>query len=97
MNRDLDDKLRDALQDRAARDTIRRVHLKSPSTELLNSVISPITTKGEETRSNGLESFIVLSYSKTGVVISNFFSRYHFPELQRLDLSGFSISSWNLL
>jgi hypothetical protein len=93
----LDDTIREALQDRATRDTIRRVHLKNPSAELLISVISSIITKGEETRSNSVESFIVLSDSVTDVDISNFFSRYHFPKLRRLDLDGFSISSWDLL
>jgi hypothetical protein len=94
---DLDDTIREALQDRATRDTIRRVHLKSPSAELLISVISSIITKGEETRSNSVESFMMLSDSETGVDVSNFFSRYHFPKLRRLDLDGFSISSWDLL
>jgi hypothetical protein len=56
---DLDDTLRDALQDRAARDTIRRVHLEGTNAELLNSVISSIITKGEETRSISVESFIL--------------------------------------
>jgi hypothetical protein len=92
----LDDTLRDALQDRAVRDTIRRVHLNS-SAGLLNSVISSIITKGEETRSISLESFILQSAGESRVDVSNFFSRYHFPKLQRLDLSGFSIPSWDWL
>jgi hypothetical protein len=93
----LDDTLRDALQDRAKRDTIRRVHLNG-SEGLLNSVISSIITKGEETRSISVESFILQNVStRSGVDVSDFFSRYHFPKLQRLDLSGFTISSWDLL
>jgi hypothetical protein len=93
----LDDTLRDALQDRAARDTIRRVHLKGAGAELLNSVISSITTKGEEAQSNNMESFILWNTSWLCVDVSDFFSRYHFPKLHHLYLCGFNISSWDLL
>jgi hypothetical protein len=94
----LDDKLRDALQDCAARGVIRRVHLKDiDAATLLSSIISSIVTKGEEIRSISVESFILWNSSGPSVDISDFFSRYHFPKLQRLDLDGFSISSWDLL
>jgi hypothetical protein len=92
--------LHNTLQDRAARDTIRRVHLKcSDPTNLLNPIISSITAKGEETRSISVESFIMILQNFGGlrVDVSNFFSRYHFPKLHRLELCGFSISSWDLL
>jgi hypothetical protein len=96
----LDDKLRDALQDRAARDTIRRIHLSgNNATMLLSSVISSIINKGEEPRSNSVESFILQDCqgSQSIVDVSAFFSRYRFPKLQRLDLFRWSISSWDLL
>jgi hypothetical protein len=93
----LDDTLRGALQDRAARDAIRRVHLKDGSGELLNSIISCIITEGEETRSNSMKSFMLWNTSGSGVDVSYFFSQYHFPKLQRLDLHGCSILSWDLL
>ena len=93
--RDLDDTLRDALQDCAARDTIRRIHLSSPNAELLNSILSSMTIKGQETRPISVESFILRSIRGSRVDISNFFSRYHFPKLQRLDISG-SSTSWDL-
>ena len=93
----LDDTLRDALQDRATRDLIRQVHLGSADAELLNSVISSIITKGEEAQSISLESFVMQISCGPRVNISNFFSRYHFPKLQRLDLYGFSIPSWDWL
>jgi hypothetical protein len=93
----LDDTLRGALQDRAAQDTIRRVHLKGGSAELLNSIISCIITEGEEARSNNMESFMLRNTSGWSVDVSYFFSRYHFPKLQRLDLYGFGILSWDLL
>ena len=96
---ELDDKLRDALQDRATRDTIRRVHLRAAyGEELLRSVISSIVTEGEETRTNSVESFIVQSGGVDAFVdVSGFFSRYHLPKLKRLHLSGCKISSWDLL
>ena len=93
----LDDTLRGALQDRAARDAIRRVHLKSASAELLDSTISSIITEGEETRSNSTESFVLWDMSGFGVDVSSFFSRYHFPKLQHLAFHGCNISSWDLL
>jgi hypothetical protein len=93
----LDDTLRDALQDRAARDLIRRVHLESDSAELLNSVISSIITEGEETQSNSAESFILRNRSRSSIDSSSFFFRYHLPKLQCLDLYECNISSWDLL
>jgi hypothetical protein len=96
----LDDKLRDALQDCAARGIIRRVHLRGDGEGvkvLLDSVISSITDKGEEARSSSVESFMLQNNSGSSVDVSNFLSRYHFPKLQRFHLCGFSISSWNLL
>jgi len=94
--RDLDDQLRDALQDRAARDVIRQVHLRS-ALELLNSVISSIVTEGEETRLNSVESLIVQNNNRPFVDISAFFSRYRLPKLRSLTLYGCKISSWDLL
>jgi hypothetical protein len=94
----LDDKLRDALQDCAARGVIRRVHLESKdAATLLSSIISSIITQGEEIRPISMESFILWNIRGPSVDISDFFSRYHLPKLQRLSLRGFSISSWDLL
>ena len=94
----LDDGLRDALQDRAARDTIRQVHLRSSNVGLLNSVISSVVAEGEETRSNSMESFILQNGgSRWDVDVSGFFSRYHLPKLQCLRLSGCTISTWDSL
>jgi hypothetical protein len=95
---DLDDTIRDTLRDRATRDTIRRVHLWGDNASgLLNPIISSIVAEGEGTRSNSVESFILQNKSAQDVDISNFFSRHHFPKLQRLDLQGCSISSWDLM
>ena len=98
-DRELDDELRDALQDRAARDTVRRVYLGGDmAPEILNSVISSIVVKGEEPRSSSLESFAMLNNDSSMTVdISAFFSRYRFPKLWCLRLYGCRISSWDLL
>ena len=98
-DRDLDDQLRNALQDRAARDTIRQVHLRGAKSKLFSSVISSlsVTTKGKETRTISVESFIV-RVTGTGVMdVSAFFSQHRLPKLQCLHLSGYKISSWDLL
>ena len=96
---ELGDNVRDALQDCAARDIIRRVHLRDTCTKgLLNSVISSIVNKGEETRSTSVESFIVRSDGFDEFVnVSAFFSGYHLPKLKCLRLFGYRISSWGLL
>ena len=96
-NDELDDELRDVLRDRAARDTIRRVHLKGFDTaESFSSIISAIATQGEEPRSSSVESFMVKN-SSDYVDVSAFFSRYQLPKLHRLCLYGCRISSWGLL
>ena len=89
--------LHDVLQDRAIRDTIRRVHLAAKDSELLSSVIAPLTSNHEVLRSNGIESFILWNRSETPVDVSNFFAHYSFPKLRRLDLLNCTISSWNHL
>ena len=99
VGRKLDDGLRDVPQDRAARDVIRRVHVRGiHRAGLLNSVISSIIVGGEGIRSNGMVSFIVENTS-VGIIVdvSGFFSRYRLPKLQCLRLAGCRISSLDLL
>ena len=96
----LNESLRDALQDRATRGSIRRVCLSCEDYELLNSVISSITVNGEGVRSNGAESFKLVTApdSESTVELSNFFARYNFPKLRYLQLSGRCVvSSWDSL
>ena len=93
----LDDRLRDALWDRAARDLVRRVHLRGTEAGLLNCIISSIVIEGEDARSSSTESFIVESTDKSPVDVSAFFSRYHLPRLRCLRLSGCTTPSWSLL
>ena len=93
-----DDTLCDALQDHAARDSIRRVHLWSQNATLLSSIISPLTPAGEGIRSISVESFILQSQiGSTPVDVSDFFARYRFPKLHRLELVNCTITSWDLL
>ena len=92
----LDVTLSDILRDRASRDTIRRVHLRSMNSELLHSIISQITP--EEPRVTNMESFILQDESGDLTVdLSNFLTRCRFPKLHRLELFNCTITSWDLL
>ena len=97
--RALDDRLRDALKDRAARDAIRRVHLRATNVGPINSVISAIVAGGEGTRLSSVESFVVQKNGKTWDMpdVSAFFSKHRLLKLQRLCLYYCRISSWDLL
>jgi len=87
----------DALEDRAAKDTIRRVHLAVWSTGLVKSILDFLTPNREDPRSNSVESFILWNQSKAPVDASDFLARNRFPKLQRPRLSNCSISSWDHL
>jgi len=87
----------DALQDRATRDTIRRIHLRTNNSWLLNSLLQQLTVPGEGVRSSNVTSFILWNWDHLPVDVSNFFSRYQFPKLQRLHLQNYTISSWDCL
>ena len=89
-----------ALQDRAARDLIQRVSVKMQKSDLLNSIIPAITARGEGIQSISLEflELYIDVHCPSKVQLSDFFSRYRFPKLQSLVLSGcFEFLSWNLL
>ena len=85
------------LQDRAARDAIRRVHLMAHDSALLNSIIAPLTSNHEEVRSNSIESFILRNEGNLPVDVSNFFANYRFSKLRRLELADCTIGPWNRL
>ncbi|KAF9653325.1 hypothetical protein BDM02DRAFT_3182863 [Thelephora ganbajun] len=90
--------LRDALQDRAAWDTIRRIHLISEDSEFLDSIISPLAADCEEPRSSSVESLILWDENEiTSVDVSDFFAYHRFPKLRRLELVNCTISSWDLM
>ena len=95
---ELDEPLRDALQDRAARGVIRRVHVRGVDEKIIEPIISSIITPGEGVLSNGVESFMLRNAGYHAVDVSRFFIRYNLPKLRRLNLSGMCrISSWNSL
>ena len=85
--------LRNALQDRATRDTIRRVHLTAEDSRFLGSITTPLTSNSEELRSDSIESFVLRDESDMSVDVSAFFAHYRFPKLRRLDLTGCAVSS----
>ena len=95
--------LLDALQDRAVRDLIQRVsfkRLKRQESDLFNSIIPAITTSGEGIQSTRLRSFELYTrrHCYDTVNLTDFFSRYRFPKLQRLLLFGrFKLLSWDSL
>ena len=88
----------DALQGHVNRDTIRRVHLRSRRSVILTSVLSSLTSRGGEVRSNSMESLVLWNRDvHPPVDLSNFFAGYHFPKLQRLELKHCTISTWDHL
>ena len=95
-NGHLDAALCGELEDRAAKDAIRQVHLRAENSELLSSIISLLTAKREGTRSNGVESFVLWNWDEmTPVDVSGFFSHYRFPRLRHLRFANCTISSWD--
>jgi len=91
----LDEILRNVLRDRAARDVIRKVHIRCQSIEesTATAIISLLTPEDEGIRHSSMES-IALS----GVDVSDFFARHCFPKLRDLYLFGnFKVSCWDHL
>ena len=80
------------LKDRAARDTIRRVHLRTDMPDILISIISALSLDGG-LRANGLESLILHSEAHTPLNTS-FFTHSRLSGLRRLKLIGCTVSSW---
>ena len=96
----LDETLRKALQDRAAADTIRRVHLLSKDPGLLSDLIAPLTADCEGIQSSSAESIVIRSEHgprDLAVEVSDFFAHYRFPKLRNLDLKNCTITSWDLI
>ncbi|KAF9648778.1 hypothetical protein BDM02DRAFT_3128861 [Thelephora ganbajun] len=90
-----DEPLRDALRDRAARDTIRCIHLEGWDTDLLRSIVSSLTPGGEGIRYSSVESVII---TDDDLDISDFLTHHHFPKLRHLRLFATTkISIWDHL
>ena len=83
-----DGDLQDALRDYAARDAIRKVHLRGDDIPLLTTIVSSLTP--EDYQESSIES-IALS----GVDASHFLFQHNFKKLRDLSLSGrFMLSYW---
>jgi len=93
----LDATLCNELKDRAAKDAIRRVHLKAGDSDILSFILSLLTTKCEGIRSSSVESLILSSWDSTPVDVSDLFSHYRFPKLRHLRFHNCTISSWDNL
>ena len=78
--------LRDAFQDHAAKDAIRRVHPWSGNATFLNSIISPLVVAGQGVRPNGMGSFGLWNDGNMPVDVSDFFANYRSPKLRRLEV-----------
>ena len=103
-----DGPLRDALRDRAERDSIRTLHLSNENTDLLlpipnyhtsnanidllHSMLPVLIPSGQGIQHSSIESLILEDFD---VDVSDFFTRRHFSKLRRLSLSaGIGISTW---
>jgi len=88
-----DGALWDVLKDCAARDAIRKVHIRALDGDLtVNAIVSSLTPEAE-VRHSGIESIYLYN-----VDVSDFFARHHFPKLRDLHLfRNFNISSWGYL
>ena len=91
-----DGPLRDALQDHAARDSIRSIHLSGSDSgsDLLGSIVSSLTPEDEGIRCSSIES---LRLEYTNLDISNFLTRHSFPKLRVLRLLNPKLSPWDHL
>ena len=94
-----DGSLHSAVRARVIRGTIRRIHLRSDSSEIMASVISSLTPGDDDyVQNTNVESIVWQNGGAFIVDISNFFVRSNFPRLHLLNLLGtFRISSWDHL
>lgn len=87
---------RRVLEDRATRDTIRRVHLHSQTHSDLTSIISPLISPCGGLQTNALESLILINEHEDPLDVS-FLTRSRLSKLRHLKLTGCTISSWDHL
>ena len=84
------------LKERAVRDAIRRVHLRSDMHCLLTSIISPLLSSSGGLRTDSLESLILCSEDGTPLDVS-FFAHSRLSKLRHFELSNCTVSSWDHL
>ena len=85
-----------ALKERATRDTIRRIHLRTDMHCHLTSIISPLLSPRGGLLTSSLESLILSSEYETALDVS-FLARSSLPKLQHLELGNCIVSSWDNL
>ena len=78
--------LQGALQERATRDEIRRIHFLGDDPNLLTSILRPLTPDGEDVREKRIESIVLQSLNLPK--LSTFFAQLHLSGLQHLLVSG---------
>jgi len=89
-----DDTLQSALQDRAARNSIRRVHLWADNLKFLNSILSSLSAGRDKLQPSSLESVILLPMNDgTPVDVSDLFTYHHPSKLRHPNLEGCTTSS----
>lgn len=81
------------LEERAARDTIRRVHLRTDMHRHLTSIISPLLSPCGGLRTKSLESLILCSEGRKPLDVS-FLVHSRLSKLRHLELRNCTISSW---
>ena len=84
------------LKERARRDTIRRVHLRSDMHGLLVSIISPLLSPSGGLQASSLESLILWSEDEVPLDVS-FLAHSRLLKLQHLELSNCTVTSWDCL
>jgi len=84
------------LAERAARNSIRRVHLWTDNEHLPASIISPLLSPCGGLRISNLESLILRPDCGRPLDVS-FFAHSYLPKLQNLELVCWTISSWDHL
>ena len=89
--------IQDALRDRAKRDKLRRIHLRSGRAALLGAILSFLTSH-RETRFSSVETILIINEGShpTQLDVSDFFARHRFPKLRYLELIGCQTLSWEV-
>ena len=87
--------VQNTLRDRAARGTIRLVHLRSEDVGLLNCILGTMTADQEVVRCSRVESLILQNEGDTPVDASTFFAHTRFLNLRHLDLTRCAIPHWD--
>ena len=84
------------LKERATRDTIRQIHLRSDMRKTLTPIISPLLSPSGGLQTKSLESLTLRTNDEIPLDVS-FLIQSYLPKLQHLELFNCTISSWGHL